>query len=288
MNWTCNETRHHLLRQNELSAAALEHLARCVVCQEMVTLPACIELESGSNANVGALDMASLLSQTQRVFSQERGLLAWLRSRRTPLRIALGVSVALVPAAAQLAISHRVDLSDYPLPRLLLAAALYLVVVDFATKTLLAPLYRPKSSWVVRWATLISFSLPFVIAALAPAYAQPTGRHATIQHSFLHQAWVCLRYGTLLSLPAVLLFLAMDRQSIQARRVLMLAAGIGGVAGNLALLLHCPNEQPTHQLVGHATVGLLLLVCIGVGMVVARVAPHGYLSDANSGRRRRG
>lgn len=42
-------------------------------------------------------------------------------------------------------------------------------------------------------------------------------------------------------------------------------------AGNLALMLHCPNEQPAHQLVGHATVSLLLLVCIGVGIVLARV-----------------
>jgi hypothetical protein len=42
-------------------------------------------------------------------------------------------------------------------------------------------------------------------------------------------------------------------------------------AGNLALLLHCPNGQPAHQLVGHTTVGLLLLVCIGVGIVIARV-----------------
>ena len=72
-------------------------------------------------------------------------------------------------------------------------------------------------------------------------------------------------------LPAVLLFLAMHRQVAQTRRVLMLTAGIGGVAGNLALLLHCPNEQPAHQLVGHATVGLLLLVGIGFGIIVARV-----------------
>ena len=86
MNWTCDETRRHLLRQDELSAAALEHLARCAVCQEMMELPPAIELDSGSNANAGALDFASLLSQTQLQLSQERGLLAGLRSRRTPLR----------------------------------------------------------------------------------------------------------------------------------------------------------------------------------------------------------
>jgi len=158
-----------------------------------------------------------------------------------------------------------------PLPRLLLAAALYLVVAELAAKTLLAPLYRPRARWALWLATFASFSLPFAVAALAPAYVQRAAAHAGIQHSFLYQAWVCLRYGTSLSLPAVLLFLAMDRQVAQGRRVLLLTAGIGGVAGNLALLFHCPNEQPAHQLLGHATVGLLLLVCIGFGIVVIRV-----------------
>ena len=109
MNWTCDETRRHLLRQDELSQAALEHLARCAVCQEMMDLTTASELDSGSNTNTGAIDVASLLSQTQLQLSQERGLFPWLRSRKTPLRLTLGVSVALVPAVAQLVFARRVD-----------------------------------------------------------------------------------------------------------------------------------------------------------------------------------
>jgi hypothetical protein len=271
MNWTCDETRRHLLRPNELSEAALEHVAQCAVCQEMMELSTAIELDSGSSANAVAIDVPSLFGQTQLQLTREQGPLAWLRSRRTPLRIVLGVSVALVPAVVQLAFARRIDLGDYPLPRLLLAAALYLVIVDFATKSLLSPLYRPRSSWALWLAAIASFSLPFVVAALAPAYAQQLESPAPLQRSVLYQAWVCLRYGTLLSLPAVLLLFALDRQLAQGRRFPMLAAGLGGVAGNFALLLHCPNEQPTHQLLGHATVGLLLLVCIGIGIVIPRV-----------------
>ena len=273
MNWTCDETRRHLLRQDELSEAALEHLAHCAVCQEMMDLPTAIELESGSNANSGALDVASLLSQTQLQLSRERGLLAWLRSRQTPLRAALAVSVALIPAAAQLAFSRRHDLGDYPLSRLLLAVVIYLAIVVFATRTLLSPLYRPKSSWALGSAAALAFTLPFILAALAPAYAQPAS-HVEIQHSFLYQAGVCLRYGTLLSLPAVLLFVAMDRQLARGRFFLTLTASIGGIAGNFALLLHCPNEQPAHQLVGHATVGLVLLICIGGAIGLSRMRSH--------------
>ncbi len=269
MNWTCDETRRHLLRQDELSEAALEHLAQCAVCQEMIELPAANELESVSNANAGAIDVASLLSQTQLQLSRERGLLAWLRSRQTPLRLALAVSVALLPAAAQLAFSRRHDLGDYPLPRLVLAVVMYLAIVVFATRTLLTPLYRPKSSRALASAAALAFCLPFILAALAPAYAQPAS-HVEIQRSFLYQAAVCLRYGTFLSLPCIVLFVAMDRQLARGRLFLTLAASIGGVTGNFALLLHCPNEQPAHQLLGHATVGLVLLVCIGAAIVFAR------------------
>jgi hypothetical protein len=270
MNWTCDETRRQLLRQDELSEAALEHLAQCAVCQEMMDLRSAIELDSGSSANAGILNIARLLSQTQLQLSQERGLLAWLRSRKTPLRLASGVSVALIPAAAQLAFSRRYDLGDYPLPRLLLAVALYLFVVVFATKTLLSPLYRPKSSWALRSAAALSFILPFVLAALAPAYAQQAASHVGIQHSFLYQAGACLRYGTLLSFPSVLLFVAMDRQLARGRLFLTLTACTGGLAGNFVLLLHCPNEQPAHQLLGHATVGLVLLVCFGAAILFTR------------------
>jgi len=269
MNWTCDETRRHLLRQDDLSEAALEHLAQCAVCQEMMDLPTAIELESGSKANADAIDVASLMSQTQLQLSRERGLLAWLRSRQTPLRLALAVGVALLPAAAQLAFSLRYDLGDYPLPRLLLAVVMYFAVVVFATRTLLSPLYRPKSSRALRLAAALAFGLPFILAALAPAYAQRAS-HIEIQHSFVYQAGVCLRYGTWLSLPVVLLFVAMDRQLARGRFFLTLAASIGGIAGNFALLLHCPNEQPAHQLLGHATVGLVLLICIGAAIVFAR------------------
>ena len=283
MNWTCDETRRHLLRQESLSEAALEHLAQCAVCQEMMELPTAIELEPSTSESVGAIDVATLLSQTQLQLSRERGLLAWLRSRKTPVRVALGVSVALLPAAAQLAFSRRRDLGDYPLPWLLLAVAVYLAIVVFATKSVLAPLFRPKSSLALASTAALAFSLPFILAALAPIHAQPAS-HVEIQRSFLHHAAACLRYGTLLSFPAVLLFVAMDRQVARGRLFLILTASIGGIVGNFALLLHCPNGRLAHQLLGHATVGLVLLICIGAAIVYARVRARNTPDSPHGGR----
>jgi hypothetical protein len=270
MTWTCDETRRHLLRQDDLSEAALEHLAQCAVCQEMMELPTAIELAPSTSESVGALDVATLLSQTQLQLSRERGLLAWLRSRKTPVRVALGVSVALLPPAAQLVFSRRRDLGDYPLPWLLLAVAVYLAIVVFATKCVLTPLFRPKSTRAFVPAAVLAFIFPFILAALGPEHAE-AAPHVEIQRSFLYHAVACLRYGTLLSLPAVLLFVAMDRQVARGRLFLILTASIGGIVGNFALLLHCPNGRLAHQLLGHATVGLVLLICIGAAIVFARL-----------------
>jgi hypothetical protein len=82
-----------------------------------------------------------------------------------------------------------------------------------------------------------------------------------------------LGYGSLLALPIVALFIAMERQLGRGRLFLSLLAGLGGLVGNFALLLHCPNEQLYHLLLGHATVGLLLYVIVRAVMRLAR-PPH--------------
>jgi len=274
MNWTCDETRRHLLRQDELSEEALEHLTQCAVCQEMMELSTITDLDSISND--AAIDVANLLSHTRLELSREQGLLAWLRSRSTPLRLCLGVGVALLPAMAQLVFARRYDLSDYPLPRLFLVVATYLVIVAFSSNTLLSPLYRPQSPTALRSAVGLAFIVPFVFAAMAPAHVPATvvPVPADVHHALLYQAWICLRYGTLLSLPAVLLFVAMDRQLARGRFFLTLTACTGGIAGNFVLLLHCSNEQPAHQLLGHATVGLALLAGTGTVAMLARKRPR--------------
>lgn len=271
MTWTCEQTRRHLQHQEIMSEAAMDHLARCPVCQEMTGLPAVDEPDSGATSNGGSLDISRLLDETQRQIQREKGVLAWLRSRPTSVQLGLGLGTALIPALAQLILARREDWGDYPLPRLLATATAYMLAVILGAKVLVSPLYRPRSVWALRVATVYAFCLPVIVAGLASAYSRhyEAGDHSA--DAALMHAWACLRYGTLLSLPAVLLFFAMDRQLAAGRRFLTLAAGLGGIAGNLVLLLHCSNEQLTHQLLGHAAVGLMLLVCMGVVIGLTRV-----------------
>jgi hypothetical protein len=59
------------------------------------------------------------------------------------------------------------------------------------------------------------------------------------------------------------LFWALDRGRHGAWPGALTAAGAAGLTGILALELHCPLTHPTHLVVGHATVGSVLLLVYG-------------------------
>lgn len=270
MTSTCSETRRQLRGTEILSDGALEHLAQCSLCQDMVALLSTAADAPMAHTAHHAETLPNLLRQTEQRIATERGILSWLRSRPTAIRIGMGASLMLIPAALQLAFLPRSDLALYPLPRLLLASGAGVLAAAYGTQLLLRPLYRASAIRPTGITTVIAFALPFALAAMAPAYPIETAFPENWQHVSLPQAGACLRYGALLALPAVVLLVAMDRQLARSRLFLLLAAGLGGVAGNLALLMHCANEQPLHQLLGHATVGLLLLAFTGIFVRVLR------------------
>lgn len=262
MKFTCDDTRKRLTSDGEWSDAALEHLATCAVCREMADSVSAVELLGGSRPPLEPLALSHLMSRTERDIAKERGPFAWLRSRSSSQRMVVGFCVALAPAVAQLTLARRCDLGSYPLPRLLLVVALYAGALALAERTILLPLHRPlrlRKRWLV---TVLALALPFVVAASAPAYVDPNAISTIAQGSLLRQAWICMRYGALLSLPAIILFFAMDRQLGRGRGFFTALAGLGALIGNLTLLLHCPIEEPAHQWVGHASIGLLLILVL--------------------------
>ena len=258
MTWTCDRTRHSLRRQAELPVEAIEHLARCALCQELTDL-APEARGSLTHAEPSVLDMAQLLAATQQRLASERGAWAWLRSRSTSERWALGMVFALLPVMLQWFVARRADFGEYPLPRLSMLVAAYVVVIACAARSLLAPLHQPKAGWQNAVMAGLAFALPLLVAATAPAYALEPASSAVSNGLFLKQAGACLRYGALLAIPSVALLFVMDRQMASGRQFSTTAAAIGGAVGNFVLLLHCANEDPAHQLLGHASVGVLLL-----------------------------
>jgi hypothetical protein len=195
-------------------------------------------------------------SVTERVAS-EQGLLGWFASRPTPVRIALCAAAIIAPALAQLALRQRSDLRVYPVALLVVQIALVTFPIVGVLATLLRPLHRTALSNRASILILIGALVAPVLASLVPACADLGSLPV---RGFWLDAGACFTYGLLLAIPVLAILFAADRQRHEARRLALTAAGLGGLCANLALVLHCPINQLSHLLAGHASVSGFLVV----------------------------
>lgn len=113
-------------------------------------------------------------------------------------------------------------------------------------------------AWVVVAAALV---LPFVLAVV-PAGAGELVADGPDAPCLL----VGLALGLLVSVPV---FLA-QRGSVPVWARAAAALAGGGAVGYAVLELHCPSRDVTHLLVGHALVGVVLVIAALAGVAVAR------------------
>jgi uncharacterized membrane protein len=101
-----------------------------------------------------------------------------------------------------------------------------------------------------------------IVTALLPAGAHSFDHY--VQYTQTQATVGCFVIGAFTGVLVVLVLRALDRTAHDSRPAGVLAAVTGGVAGNLALELHCPVTAPAHLLLGHATVGFMLVLAYGL------------------------
>jgi hypothetical protein len=174
----------------------------------------------------------------------------------------VGLCVAL--AALLLAIvgvlAPRPDLTAYPPGRMLTVFAGLGALLLVSVRLSLRPLHRPPppapavlSVLALSVAAAAGFSLLPAAHVLLP-HTSPAPELGLWQH-----VRPCLAFGFALGLP---LFAALRFFDRGVRLGAWPAAAALGLLGNLALQLHCPITEPSHLLLGHATVGLLAAVLL--------------------------
>ncbi len=265
MIWDCHRTRDALAR-GELpgSPEAVAHLAACAQCAELVADQARVGLELGK-LSADATDRGPeqsaerLWSELALQVERETGPVAWLRSRSTPVRTLLALAVPALAAGVYWATKRRADWDAYPQPRMLVEIGVLVLAVWLVARTELRPLQHASRPVARASVALAAFVTPIAIAWFAPAH---TSHAASLQGTgadFWPRALACLGFGLSIGLPVLIVVRLLERNPEGSRSLVLLACGLGGLAGNLTLHLHCPITHLPHLLVGHASIGVVLL-----------------------------
>lgn len=190
---------------------------------------------------------------------------ARLRAAPTPFRFALALGIATAIVLLVALVAPRTDLQTLPLLRHLAVLGSVGLVLALALRGALRPLHLPDIGWgrPVAWASVS------VAAAGALALLAPPGVHDAAAHE------VCFLGGLGMGLPVFLAARLLDRGTLAGP---LLAAVSGGLAGYLALHVHCGVDERAHLLLGHATVVLAFALLAGLVQWLRRRPTGGGLT----------
>ena len=243
----CVEVRESLFGGRPLSAAEAEHAASCPVCSRAL-------------GDGGApLDPADLFAEVEGAVQRDRGFTGWLRALPTPVRLIAAIDSAAVFILAMVLVRPRWAFGPMPLFRVVPVVGVLALELGVVLWLALRPLQAaPPNRRLVLGSIVAGLVVPVLFAlvpAALPGHAEPPDMTRAIVTCFL--------FGAVPGGLLVFALRALDRNAHGGTDVAILAAVGGGLAGNAALELHCPSAAPLHLLLGHATVGIALVVLYG-------------------------
>jgi hypothetical protein len=210
-----------------------------------------------------APDLADLFASVQTDIARERGLVAWLRSCPTALRMAMAYGCVVALCVATALGWLRPDIQVYPMGRMVMGLATMALLIAVGVGLVLRPLQRAAlPTWVSGATVAVAVLALFAFYSLPVAHeAHPSSLQAPGVAALLARARPCVVVGLLLGAAVFAALRALDRGG--ARRSLLRAAA-AGLCANLVLQLHCPNTARLHLLAGHFAVLVLLLAAVAL------------------------
>ncbi|HVW30106.1 MAG TPA: hypothetical protein VHC69_32330 [Polyangiaceae bacterium] len=240
----CVDVQEALFAGRALSAAEAEHAASCPVCSQ--TLP------KGDLA-----PSAPLLAAVESAVRHETGFVAGLRALPTSTRMLSGIVAAALFAVGMASTRPRWAFGPVPVRHVALVLGVLAVLLAALLRLTLRPLQlAAPNARLVRASVATALLVPVFFALTPPgAEALPLGTPGMVG-----AALGCFVFGAIPGVLLVVALRALDRNAHRAVDVAVLAAACGGLAGNAALEMHCPSVAPLHLLLGHASVGVALVV----------------------------
>lgn len=251
----CVEIRHVFLTGTTPEGPAVsEHVALCPQCQELFEKGA----ELGrrlAQAVLPAAEPLDLFGAVERDLQGEVGLRASVRAWASWLRASVLVGIGALLLMFHLLFDRRADFAEYG------PAVFWGVTLAFGAALVLGSfkLMRGASVSAPAQARLafVLLLLPTLGALLAPLGGDDAG-------SSWGSPSACFNYGALLVVPFLLLAWLFERRDAIPLPALLTAGALAGVVANLLLHAHCPAAHLGHLLLGHASIGLVWALGLGL------------------------
>lgn len=242
----CVEVKEARIRGESLTEETAEHAATCPWC-------------AGSNDSAGAGPLASadaLFAAVEGAIARERGPVAWLRSRATFVRVLVATAVTVAVTLAMLLAMPRSRYAPFPVGHVLLVGSVFSVLLFAMVRMALRPLQAPaptRNTTMLALCVALGAPVFFAVLPSSETFSAIPGVSSAVATVF------CFTVGTIAGLFLLFSLRILDRNGHGASSSAMVAAAAGGLAGNLALEMHCPFTTAAHLLPGHAAIGFALV-----------------------------
>lgn len=242
----CVDIKEAVLRGESLSWEAARHVAGCPVCSLALSEQRTTDSDE------------TLFTDIRRAIDAEHGVRAWLRSRPTNVRFALGAGWALTIVALVALLTPRTHYAPMPFAEVAVVLAVLSALGVVALRLVIHPLQVAEPSVGAVAGCFAAVLVAPALLAFAPVPAATLFDHYT-EFSPPQAAFGCFFIGVMTGILVVAGLRSLDRRTARSRTGVFVQAAAGGIAGNLALELHCPITRPSHIVLAHATVSLVLL-----------------------------
>lgn len=270
---TCHELQHKLKHKLPPDDHDREHAQSCTPCALLLEDSSASLIHALNQLEPASSPPAPDFSNIQAQLRAESGVVAWLRSRPSPLRSLFALSAATLVVLFALFAMPRVDLGLYPPLRMALALGLLSIAGLSTLSFSLRGLHRPRLSprGLMALVILAGLAVPFALALLPPAHSPHPAALQGAGSDLWSRAAECFFLGLALATPVVLMARALSRDAHHRPLMALLAAAAAGITANLALQLHCPIVHPIHLVLSHASVAATAL--LGYAVVLRRLRP---------------
>jgi hypothetical protein len=216
-------------------------------------------LRQSPRLEVEVADLRELEAKLGAELEREAAPASRLKSLPTTTRLFIALGLTLLVALFEGTLVARADMELVPVERLAPMVLTFEVLAVFALWMALRPLQRVAlPTWLEAALVVGALALPVVFSFVQPETGHPASMRGA-GSDLLRYVATCLAHGLALAATVWLALGALDRSGLGVGFAPLGAGTAAATVAVLGLQLHCPIPNAPHHLLGHASIGAVVL-----------------------------